>query len=246
MVRHNEDDTVSILQILIYFLWIVILWVMVPWVIRTVVNWRNGDKPICVKHEYNKNQGRVFYELIMTSWHYRIMQRALVCNMRYRLASVDKEEISDEPEPIEVLPAVPEDAAEVQDPKPAKKIHVPHLADEQQNIRAEYWTNATTAEINTRGYKPVERLHDTLLWWRVPQYLMLCDAYKFNVPDDITQYPQHTPATMDNKFKSQNYWGFLKKLFAKVGPRDMDTHAIFMVVILLVGAVFGMWMFGVF
>lgn len=244
MVRHYEDDTVSILQILYYVLLAVLLWAMVPWMIRTIVNWRNGDRPIIVKHEYNRQRGKVLYEWYMTSWHYRIMDRALICNMRYKLATMEKEEITNEPEPMEVLPAVPGEVT--QSIPPAKPVHVPHLQDEQQNIRAEYWTNASTAEINMRGYKPVERLHDTLLWWRVPQYLMLCDAYKFNVPDDAKQYPQHTPATMDNKFKSQNYWGFLKKLFAKIGPRDMDTHAIFMVLILIAGAVGGMWMLGVF
>lgn len=229
---------------MIYVLLIAILWVMVPWIIREIVDWKNGDRQIVVKHEYNKQSGKIFYEWMMTSWHYRIMNRALVCNMQYRLAKVNKDEIYDEAAPIETSPAVPGELQRADPPR--KPVHVPHLQDEQQVLREEYWTNASTAEINMRGYKPVERLHDTLLWWRVPQYLMLTDAYKFNVPDDKNKYPQHTPATMDNKFKSQNYWGFLKKLFAKTGPRDMDTHAIFMVLILIAGAVGGMWMLGIF
>lgn len=232
--------TFNLIQIMIYVLMIALLWTLIPWIIREAVNRRNGDRPILVKHEYNKQSGRVFYEWFMTSWHYRIMNRALVCNMRYELATVNKEEIS-EPAPLETLPADPGD---VPPPEAQKAVRVPHVQDEQRCHRSEYWTNATTAEINSRGYKPVERLHDTLLWWRVPQYLMLTDAYKFNVPDDKSKYPQHTPATMDNKFKSQNYWEFLKKLFSKVSPRDMDTHAIFMVLILVAGAVGGLWMMG--
>ena len=231
----------NLIKIMVYFLIIVILWMIIPMVIREVVNKMNGDAPILVKHEYNRQKGRAFYEWKMTSWHYRIMERALICNMRYELASVDKEEITDET-PTETLPAIPGEVP----PAEVKPARTPHFQDEQRCHREEYWTNASTAEINMRGYKPVERLHDTLLWWRVPQYLMLADAYKFQVPDDPENYPQHTPATMDNKFKSQNYWEFLRKLFSKVSARDMDTHAIFMVIILIVGAVGGMWMLGFF
>ena len=232
----------NLFTIMFLFLIIILLWTLIPMIIREIVNKMNGDRPILVKHEYNKQSGRVFYEWKMTSWHYRIMQRALICNMRYRLATVDQEEYFEDEPPMETLPIDPEH------PPAENRVVVSrhHLQDEQQNLREEYWTNASTAEINMRGYKPVERLHDTLLWWRVPQYLMLADAYKFEVPDDITQYPQHTPATMDNKFKSQNYWKFIKGLFSKTGPRDMDTHAIFMVIILIAGAIGGMWMMGFF
>lgn len=233
----------TILQLLYYFLILVLLWVMVPWIIRTIVEKKIGDAPVLVKHEYNKNQGRFLYELKMTVWHYRIMQRALVCNMRYELATVDKQEITDEI-PSETSPANPEDVLGWQENMPV--VRMPHVQDEQRNHRSEYWTNASTADINMRGYKPVERLHDTLLWWRVPQFLMLTDAYKFDVPDDPELYPQHTPATMDNKFKSQNYWEFVKKLFAKPAMRDMDAHSIFMVMIIIAGAVAGLWMMGIF
>lgn len=235
----------TLMQILLYFLIIVLLWTMIPWLIREIVNNKNGDKPILVKHEYNKNSGRFLYEFKMTSWHYRIMQRALVCNMQYILATVNQEEFTGESQSMETLPSNPGEGAPWED-KPMKRQSFPHVTDEQQVMRSEYWTNATTAEINTRGYKPVERLHDTLLWWRVPQFLMLTDAYKFEVPDDPEQYPQHTPATMDNKFKSQAYWEFLKGLFARPGLRDMDTHAIYMVLILIFGAVAGMWLLGFF
>lgn len=230
----------TIFSLMLAFLILVLLWVTVPWIIRSIVESKIGDAPVLIKHEYNKNQGRFFYELKMTVWHCRIMQRALVCNMRYELATVDKKEITNEP--MTNLPAKPED---VGDWDPAQIVPMPHLMDEQRNHRAEFWTNATTAEINSRGYKPVERLHDTLLWWRVPQFLMLTDAYKFEVPDDRTLYPQHTPATMDNKFKSQNYWEFVKKLFAKPAMRDMDAHSIFMVMIILAGAIGGLWMMGI-
>lgn len=235
----------SLFMILIYFLLLIILWITVPMLIRDYVNRKNGDRPILVKHEYNKNAGRFLYELKMTVWHGKIMQRALVCNMRYRLATVDQDEITDEPEPMETLPATPEQAAAA-NIMPLRKGKAPHQMDEQQNLRQEFWTNATTAEINSRGYKPVERLHDTLLWWRIPQFLMLTDAYKFVVPDDVENYPQHTPATMDNKFKSQSYWKFIKGLFTKVGARDMDAHAIIMVLVLVFGAVAGMWLLGFF
>lgn len=221
----------NILLILIYFLIGVILWCLIPMVIRFIVNEYNHNEPVLVKHEYDKEEARFFYEWLMTSWHYRIMGRKLVCNMEFCLRSVRGNPVNVPVNPNEDIPDAP-------------RIH-----DEQQLKRMEYWTNAPTSEIKARGYKTAYRLHDGLIWVRVPRYLMIAGAQKFIVPQDKDEngqyiYPQVTPAIMYDKFTSRASEKF-KKSLSKLATRQLDAHALLMLVIMIAGAVCGMFMLGI-
>lgn len=212
---------------------LLILWVIVPILIRDIVNRWNGDIEIRVMHHYEKRRGRVFYDWFMTSWHYRIMDRALIVNLRWAL-SVSPEE---ESESLTTPGA------------PSPKIKRARMPNEQHVFREEYWVNAPTPEIMQRGYKPIERLHDGLLWIGVPVYAAVADCHKFIVPtdkDDDGQYiyPQHTPAILDNMAKSNANQRF-RKLLTKTAPTALDTHALMMLVIIIAGAVGGMWLLGI-
>lgn len=201
-------------------------------IIKYIVDEMNHHADILVKHEYDREEARFFYEWYMTSWHYRIMRRKLVCNMEMCIRDVQSRP--------EHLPAT-QGAEDLPD--------APHIHPEQHMKRVEYWTNATTAEIKNRGYKPALRLHDGLIWIRIPRYLMIAGAHKFDVPQDKDEdgqyiYPQVTPAIMYDKFTSRASERF-KKAMSKLGARQIDMHALLMMIILVVGAVGGLFMLGI-
>lgn len=219
----------NFLMIIIYIWVAVILWFLVTWLIRYLVNEKNKHAPILVKHDYTEN---VFYQIWMVFWHYRIMQRSLVCNMTMKLASVKKEPM------------------DVQSLTTADSPQYPTIRDEQIMVREEYWTNAKASEIKRRGYKTVERLHDSIWWVRVPRYLQVAGAIKFETPKTINpktgtyDYPQHTPSILADRFQSRASDKF-KKMMAKQTVRQLDSHMIMMMAILAVGCIAGMWLLGI-
>lgn len=217
--------------IIFVYVWIaIILWIVISWTIRYLVNKKNGHAPVLVKHDYTEN---VFYQIWMVLWHRRIMQRSLVCNMTMKLATVKKEPMN-------------EKSLVVEDQVP----DYPTIRDEQIMIREEYWTNAKAPEIKKRGYKTVERLHDSIWWVGVPRYLQVAGAIKFETPKTINpktgtyDYPQHTPSILADRFQSRASDKF-KKMMAKQTVRQLDSHMLMMMAILAVGCIAGMWLLGI-
>lgn len=203
-----------------------VLWVLVKRLCQEREERRTGGRTVEVPFDH-WNRGW-WYVVKTTFWQGRVLDRALVCNMHYRLARADNGG-------DQSLPAVPGQAA------PAPR---PYLCDEQVDDREEYWTNASNAEITLRGYRPVERLHDSLAWFRIPTFMIYTGAYRFEVPPDPEKYPQHTPALMDDKFESQGFWSFVRGLTTKVAARELDVQAIALVLVILAGVVGGLWMMG--
>ena len=123
---------------------------------------------------------------------------------------------------------------------------------EQQCTRDEFWTNRKTKDILNAGYLPVTGLSRVsgIAWAGVPVYMSITGAEKFIVPRDKDKdgrfiYPQHTPALIENKIRSQATANFLKK-FKRAGGPEMDMQGIIMLALLAVGAVVGCWWLGIF
>lgn len=214
---------------MMYFLAAVLLWVLVKRLLQAREERMTGGGLVEVPHDHGNR--RWWYNFKMTFWHGRVLDRALVCNMHYRLAKADERNA----ESVEL---------DLADGTPARLPPRPHVCDEQVCDREEFWTNASNAEIMQRGYRPAERLHDTLAWLKIPTFMIYTGAYRFEVPPDKDLYPQHTPALMDDKFESQSFWGFVRGMATRVAARELDVHGIVMVLVIVAGAVGGLWMMG--
>lgn len=116
-------------------------------------------------------------------------------------------------------------------------------------VRTEYWTDAQKSDIHLDGFKRVRGMHDSLLWLFVPVYMKIDNARFFEVPDTMTDgkydYPQDTGETLHDYASSNATQRFIAAM-AKTGLDNMDTHTIIMLIILIIGAVFGLHLFGVF
>lgn len=218
----------NVLVLIIYIWLIVIAWMMGTRLIRWYVNTKQGKTPYLKEHDYTAN---ALNQIIAVFWQYRIMKRSLVCNMKVELASVAHAPVNTRHPTI-------------------NGANAPIIRDEQVMNHEEYWTNATKEEINTRGYKPVERLHDSIWWVFVPRYLQIAGAVQFEVPDTIDPktgkyvYPQHTPSIMADRFQSKASDRF-RKMLSKQGARTLDLHTMAMLMILAIGAIFGLFMMGI-
>lgn len=241
------------LEVVLVILVAVVAWVIVPALIRKHVNKKLGDAIVKIPHEYDKREGKFFYDFMMTFWQYRILQRKLVINMRYRVAElVEHEPAPEDPEYYsEEQPTTLPDTLHYNTYRELKTAN-PTLRKEQQAPREEYWVNIPASDLMAGGYLPVSGMarHDSLLWFNVPVYLDVTGAYKFEVPRDLDPktgrpvYPQHTPAILDNMFKSQATREYIKGM-TKTAMAKMDGQALLMLVILVIGAIGGLFLLGI-
>ena len=218
-----------------------VLAVVGPWVVQW---WYYSKHPgdLWIKHDYTIQDGKVFRDFFDVLWHRRILGMKIVTNLHYRLAeqanneAVESTELSI-PGQLPIFVRRAESTAKM----------------EQQCTREEWWTNRRAVDIMNAGYLPVTGMPriSGLLWAGVPVYMSVTGAVKFAVPTDIDpktgmpQYPQHTPALLENMIRSQATRNFLSKFRKGQGPA-MDTQAIIMLIVLVVGAIIGMKWMGIF
>ena len=192
-------------------------------------------------YDYALQDGKFLNDLIIVFWHRRILQQKLVVNMHYRIAE------QAENEAVESTELIPYDGA----PQFVRRAESTAKS-EQQCTREDFWTNRPTTEIQNAGYLPVTGMPRVsgILWAGVPVFMSITGAEKFVVPRDKDKdgrftYPQHTPALIENKIRSQATAQFLKK-FKRAGGPEMDMQGMIMLILLAVGAVVGCWWLGIF
>ena len=193
-------------------------------------------------HDYTIQDGKFFEDLKEVVWHRHILKQKLVVNLHYQLAEQAENEAVESYEMV----AYGEGPQFIRRAESTAK-------EEQQCTREEFWTNRPTTQILKAGYLPVTGLARVsgIAWAGVPVYMSVTGAVKFDVPKDKDPktgqfiYPQHTPALIENKIRSQAFANFLKKFKKAQGP-EMDMQGMAMLILLAVGAVVGCWWLGIF
>lgn len=128
--------------------------------------------------------------------------------------------------------------------------HAMERTTDQVIDRSDRWTDINPENLQRAGYKRVYGLYDSIVWWKVPVYMRIHNAHKFDVrhatdADGILIYSQDTSATLHDAMQSNATQDFIKGM-GKTSIASMDLQKILMIGILAVGAFFGMYMLGVF
>lgn len=115
--------------------------------------------------------------------------------------------------------------------------------------RTDMWTDEPPESLQIAGYKKVTGLYDSIVWWNVPVYLRIRGGEKFDIRhcvDDKGQliFSQDTSATLHDAMQSNATQAFIKGM-GKTQLASMDIQKIFMIGILAVGALFGLYMLGI-
>lgn len=231
----------NMMSMLLGILGLMILVIVVPILIRQIYYSKHPGE-LRTPHDYTIRDGKFFDDFKQVLWYRRILKQKLVVNMHYQLA----EQVNNEAvESTDII--VPG-----QEPMFVRRAETT-AKEEQQCTREEYWTNRPTKEIHNAGYLPVTGMPRVsgLLWAGVPVFMSVTGAYKFEITDErdpetgLYKYPHHTPALLENKIRSQATKKFLNK-FRKANGPAMDGQAIIMMIVLVVGAIAGMWWLGIF
>ena len=193
------------------------------------------------RYDHSKQDGKFFNDLREVIWHRHILKQSLVINMHYQIAEQANNEAVESTEL-----SIPREL-----PQFVRRAECT-AKDEQQCTREDFWTNRPRRKILDAGYLPVTGMPGVsgLAWMGVPVYMSMTGAVKFTVPKDkdpkTGQYifPQHTPALIENKIRSQATKIFLSKFKKAAGP-SMDTQSIIMLAMLAVGVVVGLWWIGI-
>lgn len=220
---------------------LVILILIGPWIVR---KWYYSNHPgeVRTPHDYTVQDGKFVEDVKQVFWHRHILKQKLVVNLHYRIAEQANNEAVESTE-LSIPGQLPQFVRRAE--STAKQ--------EQQCTREEFWTNRKTIDIQNAGYLPVTGLPRVsgLVWMGVPVFMSITGAVKFPVTKEIDpktgkyRYPQHTPALIENKIRSQATKEFLKK-FKKAGGPEMDTQGMIMIALLAVGAIVGCWWLGIF
>lgn len=115
--------------------------------------------------------------------------------------------------------------------------------------RTDRWSNISPEELQRSGYKKVTGLYDSIIWWGVPVYIQIYGGKKFDIRERNDQgellYSQDSAATLHDFMQSKATMNFIKGM-SKTSLPSMDLQKLGMIAILGAGAVFGMYMLGVF
>lgn len=116
--------------------------------------------------------------------------------------------------------------------------------------RKDAWTQRSAEELHADGYHRADGFYDSILWWRVPVYVKLHGLRKFDVRAAVDEkgvplFSQDTSATLHDVMQSSATQDFIKGM-GKTSLSAMDTQKLIMIAIIGAGALFGMWMLGVF
>lgn len=125
----------------------------------------------------------------------------------------------------------------------------PYLPNEGWCDIHKMWVDWKTETINDQKYKLGKGFEDSLLFAFVPQYVRIhnLDCFDTSIKDPAGQFifSQDTASTLHDAMMSQSDMQFRKGM-SKIGMQTMDIQTIIMIVIVGVGAIFGLHMLGVF
>lgn len=116
--------------------------------------------------------------------------------------------------------------------------------------RRDMWTEEPPEQLNRDGYLRAYGLYDSILFWGVPVYLKVHGLKQFDIHATDPQtgrflYSQDTAATLNDAMTSNATKDFIKGM-AKTQLSAMDTQKVIMIALIGAGAIFGMWILGVF
>lgn len=118
------------------------------------------------------------------------------------------------------------------------------LKSNQWYDRKEYWTDEKSEDLHATGYKPIEGLKNSLIWWGIPIYGRLQGFKTLEITDPNAS--KDTPMTLDDRMHSNLTTKFAKSLARATTLAGMDIQKMVLMGAIAVGAVLGMHYFGVF
>ena len=128
-------------------------------------------------------------------------------------------------------------------------ININPITNSKTFYRHERWSDESIPEIIGRGYKRCVGLHDNLLWIGIPQYVKINNGKEFDI--HVTDrngefiYSQDTPATLNDAMTSDSDKDFIRGMGRAHTLRGMDLQTMAMIAIVGVGAIVGLYWFGV-
>lgn len=130
-------------------------------------------------------------------------------------------------------------------------LRMQDFPDYQGYMRTEKWTDRPGSELQPEGYMKAVGLHDNLLWSGVPVYVriaggVIADLDKIRDKEGRRIYSLDSAATLNDAMQSNATQDFMRGLGKAATTMTMDIQKLAMIGILAVGAVFGLFMLGVF
>lgn len=110
--------------------------------------------------------------------------------------------------------------------------------------RTEFWTKEKSEDLHAVGYKQIEGLKNSLIWWGIPIYGRLQGFRTIEITDPNAS--KDTPMTLDDRMHSNLTTKFAKSLARATTLAGMDLQKMALMGAIAVGAVLGMHYFGVF
>ena len=118
------------------------------------------------------------------------------------------------------------------------------LKSNQWYDRKEYWTSEKSEDLHATGYKSIEGLKNSLIWWGIPIYGRLQGFKTLEITDP--QASKDTPMTLDDRMHSNLTTKFAKSLARATTLAGMDLQKMLLMGAIAIGAIVGMHYFGVF
>lgn len=118
------------------------------------------------------------------------------------------------------------------------------VLNKEEYHRTEIWTDEPSEKIHQNGYKVIEGLHDSLIWWGVPIYARLYNLRTVEITDPNAS--RDTPTTLHDRMSTNLTTRFAKSMARATAIAGMDLQKLILMGAIGVGAILGMHFFGVF
>lgn len=110
--------------------------------------------------------------------------------------------------------------------------------------RTEKWTDEPSEKLHEHGYKVIDGLHDSLIWWGVPIYAKLFNLRTIEIIDPDAS--KDTPSTLHDRASTNLATKFAKSLARATALAGMDIQKLVLMGGIAIAAFVGMKYFGVF
>ena len=120
----------------------------------------------------------------------------------------------------------------------------PSVRNEQGYDRKEYWTDQKPEDLHAMGYRSIEGLKNSLVWWGVPIYAKIYNIRTIEITDP--EFSKDTPMTLDDRMHSNLTTKFAKSLARATALAGMDMQKLILMAGIGIAAFVGMKYFGVF
>ena len=110
--------------------------------------------------------------------------------------------------------------------------------------RTETWTDEPRTQIHEAGYRVIEGLHDSLIWWGVPIYARLYNFHTIEITDPAAS--KDTPSFLHDRMTTNLTTKFARSMARATTLAGMDIQKLVLMGAIAVAGVLGMHYFGVF